>query len=361
MTRETPLKAEHLAAGAKLVDFGGWNMPLVYPSGTVAEHKTVRESVGLFDVTHLGKVTVEGPDAEKLLDRLLPGKVAKLKEGKAGYNLVLTPDGGVVDDIFIYKADPTSFIVVPNAANTDAFLEFIASGTGSGDDVEVADARGRWGILALTGPKAREVLFPILPEAEGLKMHDFRTLSLGGIEVIVARTGYTGEVTFEFLPAWEDSPAVWNLLMEAGASAGIKPCGLGARDTLRLEMGYPLHGHELSVDINPLEAGCGWVVDWEKDFVGKPALEKIKAEGLKRKLVGLLAGEGRIPRMGHQVFLGDTPVGEVTSGNFSPTLGAGIALAFVSAELSELGTRLEIDIRGKRLPVQVVKPPFKTS
>jgi aminomethyltransferase len=361
VTRESPLKAEHIAAGAKLVDFGGWNMPLVYPSGTVAEHKTVRESVGLFDVTHLGKVTVEGPDAERVLDRLLPGKVAKMKPNKAGYNLVLTPDGGVVDDIFIYKTDPTKFIVVPNAANTDAFLEFIDAGTTAEDDVTVADARGRWGILALTGPRAREVLFPILPEAEGLKMHDFATLSLKGTEVIVARTGYTGEVTFEFLPAWDDSAAVWNLLLEAGASAGIKPCGLGARDTLRLEMGYPLHGHELSVDINPLEAGCGWVIDWEKDFVGRPALERVKQAGVTRKLVGLLAGEGRIPRMGHQVFLGDKPVGEVTSGNFSPTLGAGIALAFVSAELSELGTQLEIDIRGKRLPVQVVKPPFKAS
>jgi aminomethyltransferase len=359
VTRTSPLNAEHIALGAKLVDFAGWNMPLVYREGTVVEHKTVRESVGLFDVTHLGKVTVDGPGAEALLDRVLPGKVAKMRNGKAGYNLVLTPDAGVVDDIFVYKKDPSSFIVVPNAANTDAFLEFLSTHAGPDDDVTVADARGRWGILALTGPKAREVLFPILPEAEGLKMHDFATMSLDGIEVIVARTGYTGEVTFEFLPGWDDSPAVWNRLLEAGAGAGIKPCGLGARDTLRLEMGYPLHGHELSVDINPLEAGLGWVIDWEKDFFGKEALENIRTTGVSRKLVGLLAGEGRIPRQGHQVFLEDTPVGEVTSGNFSPTLGAGIALAFVPPEHSEIGTRLQIDVRGKRLDVQVVKLPFK--
>ncbi|HEX2052975.1 MAG TPA: glycine cleavage system aminomethyltransferase GcvT [Actinomycetota bacterium] len=359
MTRESPLKAEHLAAGAKLVDFAGWNMPLAYPAGTVVEHNTVRSAVGLFDVTHLGKVTVEGPGAEALLDRLLPGKVVKLKTGKAGYNLVLTEDGGVVDDIFVYKRQD-GFLVVPNASNTDAVIAFLQANAGG--DVTIADARGRWGILALSGPRAREVLFPLLPEAEGMKMHDFATMSLKGIEVIVARTGYTGEVTYEFLPGWDRSPDVWNLLLQAGEPFGIKPAGLGARDTLRLEMGYPLHGHELSVDINPLEAGLGWVVDWDKDFFGKPALERVRSEGPARKLVGLLAepGRGRVPRMDHQVFFEDRPVGKVTSGNYSPTLGAGIALAFVPPELSEVGTRLEIDVRGRRLEVQVVKLPFKT-
>ncbi len=362
MTRESPLRAEHLAAGARLVDFAGWNMPLVYGTGTVAEHNNVRQSVGLFDVTHLGKVTVEGADAEALLDRLLPGKVAKLRPWRAGYNLVLTPDGGVVDDIFVYKRDE-GFLVVPNASNTDAVIQFLQAGVRADEDVTIVDARGRWGILALTGPRAREVLFPIHPEAASLKMHDFRTMSLEGIDLIVARTGYTGEVTYEFLPEWDRSPEVWKLLLEAGRSCGIKPAGLGARDTLRLEMGYPLHGHELSVDINPLEAGLGWVIDWDKDFPGKGALENVHSAGVSRKLVGLLAaeGRGRVPRMGHQVFFEDRPVGQVTSGNFSPTLGAGIALAFVPLELSEVGTRLEIDVRGKRLPVQVVKPPFKAS
>lgn len=360
MTRDSPLKAEHLALGAKLVDFAGWNMPLVYREGTVAEHRNVREAVGIFDVTHLGKVTVDGPGAEGLLDRLLPGKVAKMRPWKAGYNLVLTPDGGVVDDIFVYRKDQ-GFLVIPNASNTDAVIEFFEAGAAAGgEDVKIADARGRWGIIALTGPRAREVLFPLLPEAEGLKMHDFANMTIGGIEVIIARTGYTGEVTYEFLPEWDRSPELWNLLLEAGAAHGIKPAGLGARDTLRLEMGYALHGHELSVDINPLEAGLGWVIDWEKDFTGKQALEKIRAAGVSRRLVGLLAGEGRIPRQGHQVFLDDTPVGEVTSGNFSPTLGAGIALAFVPPELSEVGTSLQIDVRGKRLDVKVVKPPFKS-
>lgn len=360
MTRVSPLNAEHVAAGAKLTDFAGWQMPLAYPAGTVSEHRMVRESVGLFDVTHLGKVTVEGRHAERVLDRLLPGKVAKLREGRAGYNLVLTPAGGVVDDIFVYKrAD--GFMVVPNAANTDAVIEFLNQGTEPGEDVAVTDARERWGILALTGPRAREVLFPLLPEAEGLKMHDFAVMDISGMEVIVARTGYTGEVTYEFFPEWDDSSELWNLLLGAGQPQGIGPAGLGARDTLRLEMGYPLHGHELSVDINPVEAGMSWVVDWEKGFVGKEALEEIRAAGPARKLVGLLAGEGRIPRAGHQVFFEDRAIGAVTSGNFSPTLGAGIALAFVPTELSEVGTDLQIEVRGKRLPVRVVKPPFKQS
>lgn len=358
MTRESPLREEHLAAGGKLVDFAGWNMPLNYPAGTVAEHETVRNAVGLFDVTHLGKVSVDGPGAEALLDRLLPGKVATLKTGKAGYNLVLTEDGGVVDDIFVYKKED-GFLVVPNASNCGTVVEFLQSNAGS--DVTVTDDRGTWGIIALSGPRARDVLAPLLPEAAAMKMHDFATMSLGGIEVIVARTGYTGEVTYEFLPSWEESADVWNLLLKAGELQGIKPAGLGARDTLRLEMGYALHGHELSVDINPLEAGLGWVIQWDKDFVGKPALERIREAGVTRKLVGLQAepGRGRVPRQDHQVFFEDRPVGTVTSGNYSPTLGAGIALAFVSPELSDVGTPLEIDVRGRRLPVQVVKPPFK--
>lgn len=356
MTYKTPLEAEHLRAGAKLTDFAGWMMPLVYGAGTIAEHKAVRGGLGLFDVTHLGKIVVEGPGAEEALDGLLPGKIAKLRNNRAAYNLVLTPDGGVVDDIFVYRTGDTSFLVVPNASNMDAVLSFIQNGCGS--DVTVEDARERWAIIAVTGPKARETLIPHIEGLEAMKMHDFARLNLGGFDVMVARTGYTGEVTYEFLPTYADAPAVWNLLLKLGTSAGVAPAGLGARDTLRLEMGYPLHGHELSTRINPLEAGLGWVIDWDKEFFGKPALDVIKAEGVSRKLVGLLGTEGRIPRMGMPVLSGGSPVGEVTSGNFSPTVGAPIALAFVSPELAAVGTALEIDVRGKQLPVTVVKPPF---
>lgn len=360
MSRTSPLHELHVQAGAKLMDFAGWDMPLVYPEGTIVEHKAVRNAVGLFDVTHLGKLTVTGAGAQDALDRLLPGKVAKLRTGKAGYNLVLTPEGGVVDDIFVYKrSEPDDFLLVPNAANTDAVLEFLASNAGSG--VEVQDARDRWAILALSGPKAREIVAALMPGAEDMKMHDFAERPLQGSTVTVARTGYTGEVTFEFFVEWDEAVEVWNLLLSAGTPYGIKPAGLGARDTLRLEMGYALHGHELSVDINPLEGGVGWVIDWDKDFFAKDALARIRQEGAGRKLVGLLAEPGRIPRMGHRVFLGDEPVGEVTSGNFSPTLGTGIALALVWPEHAAPGTALQIDVRGKRLSAEVVKPPFKKS
>lgn len=356
MTYRTPLEKEHLRAGARLTDFAGWMMPLVYEQGTIAEHKAVRTGIGLFDVTHLGKIVVEGPGAEEALDSLLPGKIAKLRNNRAAYNLVLTPEGGVVDDIFVYRTGDTGFLVVPNASNMDAVLSFIRKGCGS--DVTVEDARERWAIIAVTGPRARETLMAHVEGLEAMKMHDFARLQLGGFDVLVARTGYTGEVTYEFLPTYADAPAVWTLLLELGASAGIAPAGLGARDTLRLEMGYPLHGHELSTQINPLEAGLGWVIDWDKEFFGKPALEAIKANGVGRKLVGLLGTEGRIPRMGMPVLSEGSPVGEVTSGNFSPTVGAPISLAFVPPELSALGTALEIDVRGKPLPVTVVKPPF---
>lgn len=360
MSKTSPLHDEHVKAGAKLTDFAGWDMPLVYPEGTIVEHKTVRSAAGLFDVTHLGKLTVVGPGAEATLDRLLPGKVAKLRTGKAGYNVVLTPEGGVVDDLFVYKRDgQDNFMVVPNAANTDAVLEFLRSKADAG--IEIADARERWAILALSGPKVREIVSALLPGSEDMKMHEFAERPLQGMEVTVARTGYTGEVTYEFFVEWNEAVEVWNLLLQAGKPHGIKPAGLGARDTLRLEMGYALHGHELSVDINPLEGGVGWLIDWDKDFYCKDVLAKIKEEGLKRKLVGLVAEPGRIPRMGHRVFLGDEPVGEVTSGNYSPTLGTGIALALVSVDHSAPGTSLHIDVRGKKLPVEVVKPPLKKS
>lgn len=355
MTYTSPLNDDHLKLGAKLTDFGGWMMPLVYRDGTIAEHKAVRSALGLFDVTHLGKITVEGPGAEAALDAALPGKIAKLKPGRAGYNLVLTEEGGVVDDIFVYRKSD-GFLVVPNASNMDAVLSFLQKA--SGPDVVVTDARLRWAILAVTGPRAREFIVPRMQGSEELKMHDFANLQLNGIDVMVARTGYTGEVTYELLPEWDDAPAVWSYLLEAAEPYGAAPAGLGARDTLRLEMGYPLHGHELSTEINPVEAGLGWVIDWDKQFFGKDALLKVKEQGPTRKLVGLLGSEGRIPRMGHPVLSGPEPVGEVTSGNFSPTLGVPIALAFVGPEHAAPGTGLSIDIRGKQLPVTVVTPPF---
>jgi aminomethyltransferase len=363
VSRRSPLHGVHVELGARLVHFAGWEMPLQF-SGVVAEHTAVRERVGLFDVSHLGTVRVRGAGAAQVLDAVVTANVAGIPQGRARYGLVLNDQAGVVDDLFVY-ARPDEYLVVPNAANTDAVIAAIAAA--AFPELVVVDDRERWAILALQGPAAREVADEALPGANDLPLHGFADLALNGavdprgVPVQVARTGYTGEYGFElFVPA-AAAAAVWSRLMEAGAAHGILPVGLGARDTLRLEMGYPLHGHELSPAINPVEAGMSWAVDWSKAaFGGKEALEAIRTSGASRRLAGLVAQGAGIPRAGQAVFEpgAAAAVGEVTSGNFSPTLGRGIALGFVPAAAAEPGTMLEVDVRGRRLPVTVTRPPF---
>lgn len=349
MTRHSPLDAEHRRLGAKLVDFAGWDMPIQY-AGVVGEHLAVRERVGLFDVSHLGKLVIEGPDAD--LDSQVPGKLPE-ESWKAGYNLVLNEDAGVVDDIFVYRR-PDGFLLVPNAANTTAVLEQLAKG-----GVQPRNEGPRWAILALQGPRARGVMERVCPRAVDLKLHEFADVDMAGMLVQAARTGYTGEYGFELFVPSESAEQLWRLLLAEGQAFEISPCGLGARDTLRLEMGYPLHGHEMSAETNPLEAGLGWVVDWGKtDFTGKTRLEEFQSAGVRRRMVGLLASDRGIPRAGHSITHKGSEIGQVTSGNFSPVLGKGIALGFVPTEFGGEGTMLEVDVRGKSLPVEVVKPPF---
>lgn len=353
-------------------------MPLSF-AGVVAEHAAVRERVGLFDVSHLGKLVVEGPGAGAALDQVVTGSASGLEPWRARYNLVLTPEGGIVDDLFVYRR-PESYLVVPNAANTPMVLEAIRSaisGAGGTTDAVVTDARARWAILALQGPAARVMADRLLPGATDLRLHGFGDFELGGVAVQVARTGYTGEYGFELFVASEQAPEVWGLLLQAGASHGIMPVGLGARDTLRLEMGYPLHGHEISPAINPVEAGLSWAVDWTKPaFTGKAAIEAVKAAGPARHLVGMVARGPGIPRAGQVVLspasaaggnLGadgarGPAVGELTSGNFSPTLGRGIALGYIGNRDGTgpppAGTMLDINVRGRLLPVVVTRPPF---
>ncbi|MEA2502327.1 MAG: aminomethyltransferase [Actinomycetota bacterium] len=359
MSLRSPLHESHRALGGRLVDFAGWDMPLQF-SGVVAEHTAVRERVGLFDVSHLGKLLVEGPGAVEALERAVTNGVASMPEWRARYNLVLTEAGGIVDDLFVYRR-PDAWLVVPNAANASAVLEAIRSA--GGPDARVTDARQRWAILALQGPASRKVADSLLPGATDLPLHAFGDFDLNlGVKrasVQVARTGYTGEYGFELFVPSEDAPGVWELLLDAGDSYGILPVGLGARDTLRLEMGYPLHGHEISVDTNPIEAGLGWTIDWSKpDFVGREAVEAVRRAGPTRTLTGLAAEGPGIPRAGQAVLRDGEPVGTVTSGNYSPTLRKGIALAYVTPEAGEPGLGLEVDVRGKRLPVTVTKPPF---
>jgi aminomethyltransferase len=355
LTHRSPLFEEQAALGARMVSFGGWELPLSY-RGVVAEHLAVRERVGLFDVSHLGKLVVEGAGAALALDRLLPGKVASLPVWRAGYNLLLTPEGGIVDDVFVYRR-PDSFIVVPNAANTPAVLEAVRAAAGEG--ASVADARERWAILALQGPAARTMAETLFPDAGSLGLHSFMDARLWDVTVQIARTGYTGAFGFEIFVPRAAAAAVWRGLLKAGEPHGIQPAGLGARDTLRLEMGYPLHGQDISTETDPIEAGLGWVIEWSKpEFVGREALERARRRGPRRRLAGLAARSPGIPRSGQAILDDGRRVGEVTSGNFSPTLRKGIALGYVLPEAAAPGTILQVDVRGKSVSVEVTRLPF---
>lgn len=383
MTLRSPLHDEHLRAGAKLTEFAGWEMPLKY-AGVIAEHWAVRTRVGLFDVSHLGKLVVDGPGALEVLDGLLPGRVAGLEEWTAGYNLVLSEEGGIVDDIFVYRR-PEMAIVVPNAANTTAVADRIRAAAGpqgaSGPDssvtggaasggpdtsresrataLRVNDARDRWAILALQGPQARDLAGHLLPEANDLRLHAFADMELEGVRCQVARTGYTGEYGFELFADPVDAPLIWRRLLAEGERYGVLPAGLGARDTLRLEMGYPLHGHDITLETNPLEASLGWVVDWDKPaYSGRERLEAVRLEGVRRRLVGLVAVGREIPREGYRITHQGRVVGQVTSGNFSPVLGRGIAMAYVLPEHAQPGSLLTVEVRGRDLSVEVVRPPL---
>lgn len=348
-TRATPLLDVHRELGARLVDFAGWQMPLQY-AGVVAEHNAVRQSVGVFDVSHLGKLRVKG--AAEPVQRALTADVTELEVGRATYSLVLTEDGGCVDDVFVYRIEADEWLVVPNAANVTAVAQQLEA-SGARPDDEWA----RWAILAIQGPESFELFERSFPGsgATGLRLHSWCPLDVLGEPGLVARTGYTGERGFELYAPSETAVVAFRRLLELG---GV-PVGLGARDTLRLEMGYALYGHELTLDTSPLEAGLSWAVAWERDFRGKEALLKARAEGPARRLVGVRCTGRGVPRQGYPLLYQDRAIGELTSGNFSPTLGTGIGLAFVAAEQTpEPGARVSIDARGRMIEGDIVKPPF---
>jgi len=349
--RKTPLLDAHKRLGARIVEFGGWDMPLQY-SGVVAEHNAVRGDAGVFDVSHLGKLRVTSEAGTTALQHAVTADVAALEPGRASYALVLTDDAGAVDDIFIYRVAEHEWLVVPNAANVGPVAEMIeASGT------SVTDEWDRWAILALQGPRSFEVFERAFPGtgAPELKLHRFTTMDVAGKEGMVARTGYTGERGFELYAPAAVAEKAFERLLEAGAV----PVGLGARDTLRLEMGYALYGHELTRDINPLEASLGWAVKWDADFRGRDELRRVKESGVARKLFGVVCTGRGVPRQGYPVFAGDRRIGELTSGNFSPTLNTGIALALGPRELTpEIGESVAIEARGRRIEGDIVKPPF---
>jgi len=354
--KTSPLHDRHVALGAKMADFGGWEMPIEYPGGgVVREHTAVRTSVGIFDVSHLGKARVSGPGARDFVNACLANDLGRIHEGKAQYTLCCNDSGGVVDDLIAYLRSDDDVFMIPNAANTAAVVELLSKAAPAGLTVE--NLHDRYGVIAVQGTKSDEVL-----EALGLPTgHDYMSFvetQWQGHPVIVCRTGYTGERGYELVPAWEVSGQLWDELVRAAEPFDGLPCGLGARDTLRTEMGYALHGNELSPTITPVQARVGWAVGWKKEgFWGKDALVAEKAAGPERVAWGLLATGRGIPRAHCEVKADGAVVGEVTSGTFSPTLKNGIALALLAPTVAE-GDNVVIDVRGRDVPARVVKPPF---
>jgi aminomethyltransferase len=343
----SPLDAEHRALGATMVEFGGWEMPIAYPSGTIEEHLACRTHAVMFDVSHLGTVRVEGPDAFDRLQSTLTNDLAKIEPGRAQYTHLLdAADASVVDDIIVWwrPDDPDAFDVMPNASNT-AGVRAAIGGT------DTTDQRA---VVAVQGPDAKALVSTVFPQAASIARFRVGAAEWNGVACTVAGTGYTGEEGIEIAVPAAAAPALWRAL----ADAGIPPAGLGARDTLRLESALPLHGHELGPGITSLQAGLGWVVAWNKPaFVGREAAIAERDRGIERRLVGIVTDGRRPARAGCAVSVGGAVVGEVTSGNYSPVLGHGIALAFVPPDTPE-GTAVVVDVRGKDLPGRIAATPF---
>ena len=357
--KSTPLEAEHRALGAKLGEFAGWSMPIEY-EGTLSEHTAVREAAGMFDVSHLGKVEVHGPGALDWLQKVVTNDLSKIGIGQAQYNMILNDQGGIVDDLIVYWDTPDAFLVVPNASNIERIVGALSDGAPS--DVTIRH-RPDLTTVALQGPATGGLIGSMFDEADSLPYMHCQTVRYRDEAVMLARSGYTGEHGYELFASAEASVPLWKELLERGAAVGLKPAGLGARDTLRLEMGYALHGNDISEARTPLEAGLSWAVSLDKgEFRGRDAIVKQKELGIPARLRALRM-EGRlIPRPHYPVFSDGAQVGETTSGTFSPTLRVGIALAYLSPpDRFGPGDRVEVDVRGRRGEAEVVKPPFVES
>lgn len=365
-TRRTALDATHRALGATMTDFAGWDMPLRYGSER-EEHTAVRTRAGLFDLSHMGEITVTGPQAAELLDHALVGHLSKVAEGRARYTMICREDGGILDDLIVYRPAGDRFMVVANAANAQVVLDALTARAAGFPGTEVRDDRDAYALIAVQGPEAAGILRTRTDAGlDGLKYYAGLSGTVAGATALIARTGYTGEDGFELFVRPEDAVAVWEALTGAGRDAGLVPCGLSCRDTLRLEAGMPLYGHELSTALTPFDAGLGRIVKFGKpgDFVGREALRRAadRAEAAPpRKLVGLVAEGRRVPRAGYPVVAagGDGRViGEVTSGAPSPTLGKPIAMAYVDPAHGAPGSGCAVDIRGTHEPYEVVALPF---
>ena len=360
--KTTPLLDLHKELGAKLVPFAGWNMPIQF-AGVLSEHTCVRERVGLFDVSHMGEIEVKGKDAKKFLQFLLSNNVEKMFDGSILYSLMCYETGGVVDDLLAYRFSENHYFLCVNASNSDKDYDWIARHASS-FNVNIKNISSETSQLALQGPDAKNVLQSLCDiSLDDLSYYNFRKGMVNNVESLISRTGYTGEDGFELYLSPEKVSEVFRSLMEQGRSYGIQPIGLGARDTLRIEMGYPLYGNEIDNNPTPLDAGLGWVIKFDKgEFLGRGSLLKQKEQGSpRRKLVGLKLLTRGVPRAHYQVFKNGESVGEVTSGTFSPTLNTGVGLCYVSSEYSDVGSHLDVKIRDQLVATEVIQLPFVPS
>lgn len=359
--KNTALTHVHEKLGAKMVPFAGFNMPVSY-EGVNQEHETVRKGVGVFDVSHMGEFFIEGPNALELIQKISSNDASKLTVGKAQYCYFPNEKGGIVDDLIIYKMAEEKYLLVVNASNIEKDWEWINKHNTM--NAEVIDRSPEYSLLAIQGPKAIEAMQPLTSvNLSDIKFYNFEVADFAGIQdVIISATGYTGSGGFEIYCKNEDVEQIWNRVFEAGESYGIKPIGLAARDTLRLEMGFCLYGNDIDETTSPLEAGLGWITKFTKEFVNSENLKKEKEEGIKQKLIGFELNSRGIPRQGYEIAdAQDKIIGRVTSGTMAPSLGKGIGLGFVSLENSEPGTEIFIKVRNKNISATIVKTPFYKS
>ncbi len=355
MTKKTPFYEKHIEYKAKMVDFAGYRMPLQY-KGIISEHTRVRKTSGIFDVSHMGRIYIEGKDALEFTNWIITNDVLKIKPYQALYSVMCYPDGGIVDDLLVYRL-PDRILLVVNAANTEKDFSWIMENKRG--NVSVKNLTEEIAQLAVQGPKTEEFMQKIADnDLSHIGYYHSDEISIAGVPMLVSRTGYTGEDGFELYFNRESALRIWDIIMEAGKEVEIEPCGLGARDTLRLEMKYCLYGNDINENRNPIEAGLSWVVKFHKDFIGKKALLKIKEEGPKEKLVGFETEEG-VPRPHCKILdKNENPIGTVTSGTFSPSLRKGIGMGYVKKEFAKAETEILVDIRGKKYKGEIIKSPF---
>ena len=360
--KKTPLNNAHRQLGGRMVDFGGWDMPVQYPAGTIEEHLRTRTHAGLFDVSHMGEIDVRGRDAIAFVNRITSNDVTKLIDGQAQYTALTTPEGTVIDDLLVYRLSEDHLFLVVNAGTTEKDWEWIKSHH-AGESVELRNVSAEYCQLALQGPEALSILQKLTAEPlSEIKYYHFTTGQVDNVDGIISRTGYTGEDGFEFYAAAAEGERLWNKILEAGnlgSDDGILPAGLGARNTLRLEAGMALYGHELTEATTLLEANLGWICKLDKgDFIGRETLARQKETGLKRKLVGFEVTERGIARDDYDVVINDQRVGKVTSGSPAPYLKKNIGFAYLPIEFTKVGQEIQIDVRGRLIGAQVIKTPF---